>query len=207
MLLDKSPEYWAREASLEELRAEVRALERFDDPSAALLDFAYVDRSMRVLAHTKEGSRDEALALADHLERVAHDTVRDQLDRLGRPYFARWRLLSEIMHRAARRLDVPRRVLDRRHVRDILRHLHHSGGSVPQSQLTSIQNEGQRSVTLKLMEQWDLIDRRASGQARMVSITQLGRLAISDELAQAGARSAGPVLKRGSELMYEVANG
>jgi hypothetical protein len=183
MLLTKSPEYWAREATLAELQAEVRKLDTFDEQNAEVLDSVYVDRCMRILARVHDGSRDDALALADHLERVAHDSVRDELDRLERPYFARWRLLSEIMSRGALRLEVPNRILERRHVREILLQLHCAGGRVAQGDLTLIPNEGQRSVTLKLMEQWDLIIRQANGQQRFVSITELGRLAIKDDIA------------------------
>jgi hypothetical protein len=190
MLLIKSPEYWAREATLSELQAEVRKLDAFDEQTAEVLDSVYIDRCMRILARVHEGSREDALALADHLERVAHDSVRDELDRLERPYFARWRLLSEILSRAAMRLEVPHRILERRHVREILLQLHRAGGRVAQSDLTMIPNEGQRSVTLKLMEQWDLVTRQASGQTRLVSITDLGRLAIKDDVAAPVAASS-----------------
>lgn len=183
MLLNRSPEFWAREASLQELQVEVRKLEAWTEQAAEVLDFAYVERGMRVLARTQAGSRQEALELADHLERVAHDSVRDALGKLERPYFARWRFLSEIMRRCALRLDVPHRVLERRHVRDILLRIHAAGGRIAQGDLTLIPNEGQRSATLKLMEQWDLVERRADGNTRIVSITDLGRLAIAAEIA------------------------
>src|ERR1700759_1809510 len=182
MLRIKPPEYWAREATLAELQDEVRKLDTFDEQTAEVLDSVYIDRCMRTLARVHDSSRQGALALADHLERVAHDTVRDELDRLERPYFARWRLLSEIMSRAAMRLEVPLRILERRHVREILLQLHRAGGSVAQGDLTQIPNEGQRSVTLKLMEQWDLIARQANGQQRFVSITELGRLSIQEDI-------------------------
>lgn len=205
MLLHKSPEYWAREATLAELQAEVRKLDTFDEPTAEVLDFVYIDRCIRTLARVTEGSRADASALADHLERVAHDSVRDELDRLERPYFARWRLLSEIMSRAALRLEVPRKILDRRHVREILLQLHRAGGRVAQGDLTLIPNEGQRSVTLKLMEHWDLIARQANGQLRFVSITELGRLAIHDDIAaEQSTRSSSKPL-RGCRYMYEPA--
>src|SRR4051812_20611774 len=110
MLLNRSPEYWARDATLAELQAEVRKLETWTEQAAEVLDFAYVERGMRVLGRTRAGSREEALALADHLARVAHDSVREALGKLGRPYFARWRLMSELMHRCALRLDVPHKV-------------------------------------------------------------------------------------------------
>jgi hypothetical protein len=206
MLLDKSPEYWAREATLAELQAEVRSIDTFDESIAQVLDFVYVDRCMRALTRVHDTSREDALALADHLERAAHDSVREELDGLERPYFARWRLLSEIMHRAAMRLEVPLRILERRHVRDILLQLYRAGGRVAQSDLTLIPNEGQRSVTLKLMEQWDLIVRHANGQPRIVSITELGRLAIRDDIAnQAPARPPATRVERGAATMYAVA--
>ncbi|HWU90595.1 MAG TPA: hypothetical protein VN253_25190 [Kofleriaceae bacterium] len=208
MLLNRSPEYWAREASLQELQTEVRKLVTWTEQAAEVLDFVYMERGMRVLARTQAGSREDALALADHLERVAHDSVRDALDRLERPYFARWRFLSEIMHRCALRLDVPHKVLDRKHVRELLLRIHAAGGRIAQGDLTLIPNEGQRSATLKLMEQWDLIERRAEGTARLVSITDLGRLAIAEELAARGTseartRTAG-TLERGCTYMYAV---
>jgi hypothetical protein len=211
MLLEKSPEYWAREATIDELQTQVRNLATWTEQVAEVLDFAYVERSMRVLSRAQLGSRDEALALADHLERVAHDSVRPELAKLRRPYHARWRMLSEIMHRCALRLEVPHKVLARKHVREILLHLYQAGGQVAQSDLTLIPNEGQRSATLKLMEQWDLIERRAEGTARIVSITDLGRLAIAEEVAsretregrETRARSAS-TLERGCTYMYAV---
>jgi hypothetical protein len=205
MLSNRSPEYWARDATLTELQAEVRKVDGFDDLTAQILDFVYVDRCMRALARVQDTSREDALALADHLERVAHDSVRDELDQLDRPYFARWRLLSEIMRRAASRLEVPLRILERRHVRDILVQLHRAGGRVAQGDLTLIPNEGQRSVTLKLMEQWDLIVRHASGQLRFVSITALGRLAIQDEVAAEKSARSPSTLQRGCMYMSEPA--
>jgi hypothetical protein len=211
MLLERSPEYWAREATIDELQAQVRNIATWTEQVAEVLDFAYVERSMRVLSRAQLGSRDEALALADHLERVAHDSVRPELAKLRRPYHARWRMLSEIMHRCALRLEVPHKVLARKHVREILLHLYTAGGRVAQGDLTLIPNEGQRSATLKLMEQWDLIERRAEGTARIVSITDLGRLAIAEEVAsretregrETRARSAS-TLERGCTYMYAV---
>ena len=211
MLLERSPEYWAREATIEELQTQVRNLSTWTEQVAEVLDFAYVERSMRVLSRTQLDSRDDALALADHLERVAHDSVRPELAKLRRPYHARWRMLSEIMHRCATRLEVPHKVLARKHVREILLHLYQAGGSVAQSDLTLIPNEGQRSATLKLMEQWDLIERRAEGTARIVSITDLGRLAIAEEIASRQTREAreprartASTLERGCTYMYAV---
>jgi hypothetical protein len=211
MPLDKSPEYWAREATLSELQEAVRGFGSWTEQTAEVLDFVYVERGMRVLSRTQPDSQDEARKLAEHLERVAHDTVREALESLDRPYFARWRLLSEMMHRCALRLDVPHKVLDRKYVRDILLRLHAAGGQLGQGDLTLIQNEGQRSATLKLMEQWDLIERRVSGAQRLVSITDLGRLAIAEEVAeQAAARDRAaramsmqtpPPVERGCTLM------
>jgi hypothetical protein len=70
-----------------------------------------------------------------------------------------------------------------------------------------IPNEGQRSATLKLMEQWGLIERRADGTARIVSITDLGRLAIAQDVAreprEGRARSASTI-ERGCTYMYAV---
>lgn len=212
MLLERSPEYWAREATIEELQEQVRNLPAWNEQVAEVLDFAYVERSMRVLSRTQIGARDEALALADHLERVAHDSARAELAKLRRPYHARWRMLSEIMNRCALRLEVPHKVLGRKHVREILLHLYNAGGRVAQSELTMIPNEGQRSATLKLMEQWDLVERRADGTARIVSITDLGKLAIAEEIAsreqQRDARDSrartASTIERGCTYMYAV---
>jgi hypothetical protein len=211
MLLERSPEYWAREATIDELQKQVRKLDVWTEQVAEVLDFAYVERSMRVLSRTQVDSRDEALALADHLERVAHDSVRPELEKLGRPYHARWRMLSEIMHRCAMRLEVPHKILDRKHVREILLRLYTAGGRIAQGDLTIIPNEGQRSATLKLMEQWELIERRADGTARIVAITDLGRLAIAEEIASREAREArdgrprsASTLERGCTYMYAV---
>jgi hypothetical protein len=211
MLLDRSPEYWAREASIDELQEQVRNLPTWTEHIAEILDFVYVERSMHVLSRTQVGSREDALALADHLERVAHDSVRAELAKLEKPYFTRWRMLSEIMHRCALRFEVPHRVLDRKHVRDILLRLYTAGGPVAQGDLTMIANEGQRSATLKLMEQWDLIERRADGTARLVSITSLGKVAIAEEVAAREARAAredrvrpASTLERGCTYMYAV---
>jgi hypothetical protein len=214
MLLEKSPEYWAREATMDELQTQVRNLATWTEQAAEVLDFAYVERSMRVLSRTQAVSRDEAIALADHLERVAHDSVRAELSKLRRPYHSRWRMLAEIMHRCATHLEVPHKILGRKHVREILLYLYSAGGSVAQGDLTIIPNEGQRSATLKLMEQWDLVERRAESTARIVSITDLGRLAISEEIASQGAAAAQgtragharstSTVERGCTYMYAV---
>lgn len=128
-----------------------------------------------------------------------------ELDQLKRPYFARWRLLSEIMHCAAMRLEVLLRILERRHVRDILLQLYRAGGRVAQSDLTLIPNEGQRSAALKLMEQWDLIMRHANGQLRFVSITELGRVAIKEDVAAEKPIRSPATLQRPCTYMYEPA--
>lgn len=203
-LSDCSPEYWAKEAPLEDLEQVVRALPTFDERAAEILDFVYLERCMAAVARTSDESRKAALLLADHLERVAHDSVRIELDRLERPYFARWRLLSEIMRRTSTRLEVPHQLLERRHVRDILRHLHHAGGNAAQSELTMIRNEGQRSVTLKLMEKWELIERHANGQLRTVSLTPLGRLALGEEAKVRSPDRPAAKLARGAMYMTEA---
>lgn len=191
LLLERSPEYWAREATLDDLQQQVRAIPSWTEPIAEVLDFVYVERTMRALGGASASARDQALGLADHLERAAHDSVRERLDGLDRRYHARWRTLVELLHRRAAKLDVPHKVLDRKHVREILMHLAVAGGAVAQSELIEIPNEGQRSATLKLMESWELIERRADGTARTVSITDVGRLAIRPELeARSQARSA-----------------
>jgi hypothetical protein len=196
MLLDRSPEYWARDASIPELQQVVQDIETWSEPEAEVLDFAYMERCARTLSRPQAtSSRDDALTLADHLERVAHDSERAALDRLERPYFARWRLLAELMHRCALRQDVPRSVLDRKHVRELLLRIETAGGRIAQSDLGAIiRNEGQRSVTLKLMEQWDLIERQheGTGNTRLVTITALGRLAIADQIGSHEAAAAAP---------------
>lgn len=203
MLHDRSPEYWARQASLDEVAREVQQQDAWTERAAELLDFAYLERSLRVLGRATTAARDEALALADHLTSVAHDQERAALDRLSRPYFARWRVLADLLHRNAMRLDVPRGVLARKHVEAILRAVHAAGGRLPQSRLDDIiRNEGQRSATLKLMEQWDLIERLpgAGGNTRTVVITELGRMAIADRAGAAATATA--TMPRPCTLMY-----
>ena len=180
-LLEQSPNYWARQASLRDLHAAVMAIDTWSEDHAALLDAVYIDRSARLIERTRNESQQGALELAAHLERVAHDRVRDQLDALDRPYFARWRLLGELLHRCAERLEVPHAILARKHVTDILHRVAHTpGGRLAQGQLDGlIRNEGQRSATLKMMEQWDLIERHPGpGNTRTITLTDLGRLAI-----------------------------
>ena len=203
MLHDRSPEYWARTASLDEIAHEVQRLAPWTERAAELLDFAYLERSLRVLARAQPGTRDEAVALADHLTSVAHDQDRAALDRLSRPYFARWRVLADLLHRNAMRLEVPASVLARKHVEPILLAVHAAGGRLPQGKLDEIiRNEGQRSATLKLMEQWDLIERQpgVGGNTRIVVLTELGRLAIADRVAAPVA--AAPTMPRACTLMY-----
>lgn len=206
MLHDRSPEYWARQASLDDLAREVQALDGWSERAAELLDFAYLERSVRALGRATAAAREDALALADHLTSVAHDQDRAALDRLGRPYFARWRVLAELLHRQAMRLDLPHGILARKHVEPILRAVHGAGGRLPQAALDAIiRNEGQRSATLKLMEQWDLIERLpgAGGNARTVVLTELGRMAIADpgdRVAEPAATA--PTMPRPCTLMY-----
>ena len=195
MLHDRSPEYWARQASLDELATEVQQLAGWTERAAEVLDFAYLERSLRALSRATPVARDEALALADHLTSVAHDQERAALDRLARPYFARWRVLADLLHRNAMRLDVPRGVLARKHVEPILRAVHAAGGRLPQGKLDEIiRNEGQRSATLKLMEQWDLIERvpGAGGNTRLVVLTELGRMAIAPDIDTVATAATAP---------------
>jgi hypothetical protein len=202
VLHDRSPEYWARQASLDELTREVQQLDAWNERAAEVLDFAYLERSLRALGRTHAAARDEAVALADHLTSVAHDQDRAALDRLSRPYFARWRVLADLLHRNAMRLEVPKSVLARKHVEAILLAVHAAGGRLAQGKLDDIiRNEGQRSATLKLMEQWDLIERLpgAGGHSRTVVITDLGRMAIADRVAPA---AAAPAMPRPCTLMY-----
>jgi hypothetical protein len=202
MLHDRSPEYWARQASLDEVAREVQQLDAWNERAAEVLDFAYLERSLRVLGRASASARDEALALADHLTSVAHDQDRAALERLGRPYFARWRVLAELLHRNAMRLDVPGSVLGKKHVEPILRAVYAAGGRLPQRKLDDIiRNEGQRSATLKLMEQWDLVERLPGegGNTRIVALTELGRMAIADRAAPATTAASMP---RPCTLMY-----
>ena len=57
MLLGKSPEYWAREATMDELQTQVRNLATWTEQVAEVLDFAYVERSMRIPTVTSWTSR------------------------------------------------------------------------------------------------------------------------------------------------------
>jgi hypothetical protein len=201
MITARPPEYWAREASLEQIEDEVRAIDAWQERDAEFLDFAYQERVMRALGKTRASSRDEAVELAEHLGRVAHDSQRAALDALARPYFSRWRVLAELVHRSALHLDVPETVLGRKHVTPILLRLHARGGEVAQADLGDlVANEGQRSALLKFMEGWDLVERTpgASGHTRTVAITDLGRLAIADQVPAAAA--AAPTMKRGVEV-------
>ena len=203
MLHDRSPEYWARQATLDEIAREVQQQDRWSERAAEVLDFAYLERTLRALGRHQASSRDEAVALADHLTSVAHDQDRAALERLGRPYFARWRVLADLLHRNALRLELPHSVLARKHVEAILRAVHAAGGRLPQGRLDDIiRNEGQRSATLKLMEQWDLIEREpgAGGNTRTVVLTELGRLAIADRVAAPAAATS--TMPRPCTLMY-----
>lgn len=203
MLHDRSPEYWARQASLDEIEREVRQLDAWNERAAEVLDFAYLERTLRALGRHQASSRDETVALADHLTSVAHDQDRAALERLGRPYFARWRVLADLLHRNAMRLEIPHSVLARKHVDAILLAVHAAGGRLPQGRLDEvIRNEGQRSATLKLMEQWDLVERQpgAGGNTRTVVLTELGRLAIADRVAAAATTTA--TMPRACTFMY-----
>jgi hypothetical protein len=207
MLLDHSPEYWAHRASVDELHEAAMAVDSWTDELAEILDFAYRERTAQIIQRTRPESVAAAEDLADHMARIAHDTQRDALDALERPYFARWRLLMEMLHRCAERLELPDEILERKHVKDILRRIHRAGGRVPQRDLDAlIANEGQRSATLKLMETWDLVERvPGPGNSRLVLITDLGRLAIGEDATTAATRGAvakdSPRLKRFCEYM------
>lgn len=202
MMNDKPPEHWA-DCPLAELESAIRAIATWTERDGELVDFAFVARTMHVVGRTRAGSQDEATALSELVRRTAHDTVRAELDALDRPYFTRWRLLSEMLETFALHLDVPDSVLGRKHVVPILLALHERGGRVPQGELGDlIANEGQRSATLKFMESWDLVERSPgpTGNARIVELTDLGRLAIADRLP-AAASTSGTRIKRGIEYM------
>lgn len=200
MLETKSPEHWARHATLDELWSAIRAVRAWSEEVAQLVDFAFQERCVRLLGRQQGAIEGDADALSDLIERTAHDGDRDALDALERPYAARWRLMAELVQRFALRLEVPRSVLARKHVAELLVALHRAGGRLPQRELAPIiGNEGQRSATLKLMEEWDLIERTADGHgnARTVAITTLGRLAIADRVAlDAAAAPEPPRLER-----------
>jgi hypothetical protein len=197
MLHTKSAEYWANVAPLDELHDAAMEIEVWTEEAAALLDFAYMERTARLIERTRAESKDQALALADHIARIAHDTQRDALDALERPYFARWRLLTEMLHRCADRLQLPELILGRKHVREILQAVARAGGRLAQGALdTLIRNEGQRSATLKIMETWDLVERVVGpGNTRVVVITDLGRLAIGATAAAASVAVAAPMIR------------
>jgi hypothetical protein len=205
MLLENSPEYWAYTASLDRLHTAAMAIETWTEDEAQVLDYVYMTRTAQLIERTRAESKDGAEDLADHMARVAHDSKRSALDALERPYFARWRLLMEMLERCAERLELPEEILGRKHVKDILRHVARAGGRVPQADLEAlIGNPGQRSATLKLMETWDLIERvPGAGNSRSVRITDLGRLAIGAELVATGSAevAANPFGQRFGELM------
>jgi hypothetical protein len=202
MLLTNSAEYFARDASLDELHAAAMAIETWDEYTAESLDFIYMERAAHLLERTRPETKVGAIELADHMARIAHDSQRDALDALERPYFARWRLLMELLHRHAERFTLPDEILGRKHVLEILREVARAGGRVAQRDLDRlIPNEGQRSVTLKIMETWDLVERTPGpGNTRTVSITDLGKLAIGDT-ARVGVAAATTPGKRFCEYM------
>jgi hypothetical protein len=183
------------------------AVERWTEDEAAILDYVYMTRTAQLIRRTRSDAKAAADDLADHMARVAHDSNRAALEGLRRPYFARWRLLMDMLERCADRLELPDEILGRKHVKDILRRVAQAGGPLPQSDLEAlIANPGQRSATLKLMETWDLIERvPGSGNSRFVIITDLGRVAIGEDVAGAAAErataAANPFGQRFAELM------
>lgn len=202
MLQTQPPEYWARTAPREELLAAARAVPAWTDELAEIVDHAYVERSLRLLARAPD--REAVAKLGDDLLRVAHDRDRPALERLERPYFARWRMLGELLLRAGQRAELPTSVLARKHVRELLRAIHDAGGRIAQASLGRIiANAGQLSATLALMQDWDLIERVKRGVANTVELTDLGRLAIAPELeaTEAAAEAAPSIDERYIGLM------
>lgn len=180
-LLSKSPEYWIDKASLEALYEAIREIETWTDDEARLLDGVYMARTLDLIRRTNLETAKRAGELQDHIARVAHDSVRDQLDALQEPYHARWHLYMDLLETVMDRADVPLDLLGRKHVVQVLERLVRANGRLPQGELDMIANEGQRSNLLKLMEQWDLIARvPGPGRSRIVTITDLGRVAIGD---------------------------
>lgn len=190
-LLSKSDEFWARQATLSELAKAVAELDELGEEEAELLDAVYMARTARLIERNRPETQQEAFELADHLETVAHDSKRAHLDGLSRRYHTRWRMLAELAIGVADRVDVPPELIGRKHVKEILRAVWEAGGRLGQSKLGMIANLGQRSVTLKLMEQWDLIERvKAPRNERVVVLTDLGQLALGERSMSPAALEA-----------------
>ncbi len=192
-LMSKSPEYWIDKASLEALFEAIREIETWTDDEAALVDGVYMARTLDLIRRTNLETAERAGALHEHIGRVAHDGVRDELDALEAPYHARWLVFMDLLQTVMERAEVPLDLLGRKHVVQVLERLVRANGRLPQGELDMIANEGQRSNLLKLMEQWELIERvPGPGRSRIVTITGLGRVAIGDSGALPAPIAATP---------------
>jgi len=180
-LMSKSPEFWIDKASLDALYDAIREIETWTDDEAGFVDGIYMARTEDLIRHTNLETAKRAGDLQDHIARVSHDGVRDQLNALNEPYAARWQVYTDLLEGVIERADVPLDLLGRKHVVQVLERLVRANGRLPQGELDMIANEGQRSSLLKLMEHWELIARvPGPGRSRIVTITDLGRVAIGD---------------------------
>ncbi|HEY8207835.1 MAG TPA: hypothetical protein VIG99_10170 [Myxococcaceae bacterium] len=165
-----SAEYLAGSASLDDILEAVRGSPRLTEYVAEQLDYAYLDRSIRLIR--RSAPPEELQALSDHLAHVAHSTRRSLFEGLPQQYFERWRTLKELLDHRLESLatGIPEGLLNRPHVFPIIQKLWR--GPIPQSALAAELDlkKANLSRILGVMEASELIDKTPRGLENIISL-------------------------------------
>ncbi|MBF0261033.1 MAG: hypothetical protein HQL97_04210 [Magnetococcales bacterium] len=165
---------WLAQApeALEQILDAVKQGAELDDHVAGLLDHAYRVRVARLLREHAEAQEFEQLNR--HLLRVVHPRREERLNRLDKPYAARWRAFSDLLEDRLSVLAtaIPDSVRQRRHVPEILDWIRNRG-NVTQGELTAhfpAIGAANLSRILTQLEGWELVVRQRYKKEKIIAL-------------------------------------
>lgn len=180
-----APEDVAVYSTLPELLEAVEAISSWSDRKAAVLDYVYCERLLKLIR--TNAPREQLEEFNEHLVQVVHPLRQEELDGLGQRYYQRWSLLRELLERRieSRRGELPQQLLVREHVSSILEYLTRARGPVSQQDLQRELDlkKANLSRILSRLEAHELIDKLpGKGGGNLITLGPRGR-----ELAPATA--------------------
>ncbi|HEX5748300.1 MAG TPA: MarR family transcriptional regulator [Archangium sp.] len=173
-----APEDVAVYSTLPELLEAVEAISRWSDRKAAVLDYVYCERLLKLIR--TNAPREQLEEFNEHLVQVVHPLRQEDLDGLSLRYYQRWSLLRELLERRIESLrgELPQQLLAREHVSSILEYLSRARGPVSQQDLMRELDlrKANLSRILSRLEAHELIEKLpGKGGSNLISLGFRGR--------------------------------
>jgi predicted transcriptional regulator len=186
-LIECVPQAHAESTDLDDLLDAARDIDTWTERHAEVLDYIYRYRLLRLLLSRRKTSeqRKELLELTRHFRQVTAGHRVAAMAKLKKSYPDRWAALRDL---AADRIDMiesdaPRRLLERDHVREILKKVY-LGEVTTQAEITRTGEFGSAANVTRIINMMDangLIERRRNGKQNELVLTPEGEHAAEAE--------------------------